>query len=83
MVHESNPSRPEYVEMKAFTDDLVKDCKTDYEKVETISKWVHNHITYRLGAMAGNTIDSVYSFFYQENPTGNCMAYTRLTAYML
>lgn len=83
VVHESDPSKPEYVEMKAFTDDLVKDCKTDYEKVETISKWVHNHITYRLGAMAGNTIDSVYSFFYQENPTGNCMAYTRLTAYML
>ena len=83
VIHESDTSSENYVKLKAFTDDLVKDCDTDEKKVEKISRWVHSHITYKLGALAGNTIDSVYSLFNQENPEGNCMAYTRLTAYML
>ena len=83
VIHESNTSSENYIKLKNFTDELVKNCTTDYEKTEKISRWVHSHITYKFGALAGNTIDSVYSLFNQENPEGSCMAYTRLTAYML
>lgn len=83
VIHEADTSRKEYVELKQFTDTLVKGCATDYEKAERISQWVNGHITYELGKFAGNTIESVYMLFYDDAPKGNCMAYTRLAAYML
>ena len=83
VIHESDTSNENYVKLKAFTKELIADCDTDYKKVKTISDWVHNHITYRYFGIAGNSVESVYSLFNQESPSGNCMAYTRLTAYML
>lgn len=81
IIHESNIQRKEYVELKNFTDNLVKDCSTDMEKVKAISNWVYNNIEYSLGSMSGNSIESVYSIF--EHKYGNCMCFSQLTNYML
>lgn len=83
VVHESDTARDEYTQLKEFTDSLTADCNTTLEKAAAISDWVKNHITYRFGGIAGNTIDSVYSLYYANSPSGNCMAYTRLASYML
>lgn len=83
VVHEYDVSNEKYVELKNFTDNLVKDCTTDYQKMSEIMKWVYQHITYKYAVLAGGTIDSVYHFFYTESPVGNCEAYAQLTAYML
>lgn len=81
IIHEYDTSREEYQNLKNFTDNLVKDCITDRQKIETISDWVHENITYVLGAVSGNTIDSVYNIFKRRY--GNCMCFTQLTDYML
>lgn len=83
VVHEYDVSNEKYVGLKNFTDNLVKDCTTDYQKMSEISEWVHNHITYQYAVMAGGTIDSVYRTFYEESPVGNCEVYAQLAAYML
>ena len=81
IIHEYNILREEYIELKRFTDDLVKDCTTDKQKIDTISQWVHEHVAYRLGSMSGNSIESVYMIF--QRLYGNCMCFTQLTNYML
>lgn len=83
VVHEYDTTDEKYVGLKEFTDNLVKDCTTDVEKMTKICDWAKNHITYQYGALAGAAIDSVYHTFYEENPTGNCEVYAQLTAYML
>lgn len=83
VIHEADTSRSEYTKLKQFTDQLVSGCTTDYQKAEKISQWVHGHIAYKFGRIAGNTIESVYALFYSDAPEGNCMAYTRLASYML
>ena len=83
VVHEYDTGNEKYVGLKVFTDNLVKDCTTDVEKMTKICDWVGNHITYKYGVPVGATIDSVYHTFYEENPTGNCEVYAQLTAYML
>lgn len=83
IAHEYDVSNEKYVGLKNFTDNLVKDCTTDYQKMAKISEWVSNHITYKFAALAGATIDSVYHTFYAESPVGNCEVFAQLTAYML
>ena len=81
IIHEADTSRKEYKELVKFTDGLVKGCSTDKQKIEAISNWVHENMTYVLGAISGNNIESVYKIF--KNLRGNCMCYTQLTNYML
>ena len=35
-----------YLDMKSCADEAIKDCKTDYEKIVTLDKYVHKIITY-------------------------------------
>lgn len=81
IIHEYDTSKKKYKKLKQFTYDLVKNCTTDKQKIETISKWVHEHVEYRLGSMSGNSIESVYMIY--ERRYGNCMCFTQLTNYML
>lgn len=81
IIHEYNTSGEKYKNLKNFTDNLVKNCATDSQKIDTISKWVHANVEYKLGSLSGNSIDSVYIIF--ERLYGNCMCLTQLTNYML
>lgn len=37
-----------YLDMKSCADEAIKDCKTEYEKIITLDKYVHNVISYDL-----------------------------------
>lgn len=81
IIHEYNTSREEYINLKNFAEELVKDCATGRQKIEAVSKWVHENLEYSYGSISGNSIESVYIIF--ERRYGNCMCYAQLTNYML
>ena len=35
-----------YLDMKSCADEAIKDCKTEYDKIITLDKYVHSYITY-------------------------------------
>lgn len=39
-----------YLDMKSCADEAIKDCKTDYEKIITLDRYVHKIITYDLNS---------------------------------
>lgn len=55
--------------LKKFADNIVKDCKTDYEKIKAIYDWTINNVTY-------DTAVSQYSVDVMRSKRGDCEGMT-------
>ena len=66
-----------YKELKDFTMDLVKDCETDYQKIETIYTWITKNINYDINAQTY----SIYKTFKERKAV--CFGFTSLMHDML
>ena len=70
-----NIKENEYQEIQKFTLELVNNCKTDEEKMNTIFKWVHENVKY------GNANNDPYEVFI--NRVGVCQGYANLYTVMM
>ena len=66
-----------YKEIKDFTMDLTKECKTDFEKIETIYAWITKNIKYDSSAQNY----PIYDTFKEKK--GVCFGFTSLMHDML
>lgn len=61
-----------YLDMKSCADEAIKDCKTEYEKIITLDKYVHSIISYDLSCK-GYSLEKSW-----EEKKGVCGQYTEI-----
>lgn len=61
-----------YLDMKSCADEAIKDCKTEYEKIITLDKYVHNVISYDLSCK-GYSLEKSW-----EEKKGVCSQYAEI-----
>ncbi len=81
MMREHNFSNPDFQEVKETVLNITRDKNTDYQKLCAIVEWVYNNMEYVYFDIPGNSLNGVYSLFYNRH--GNCMGFTILTNFML
>ena len=75
-------TQEEYNEIKAFTDDLVKDCATELEKYETIFNWLYKTLDYKHEYEGGDFISNdPYPVF--KSHVAICQGFSNLQHVML
>ena len=61
-----------YLDMKSCADEAIKDCKTEYEKIITLDKYVHSIISYDL-SYSGYSLEKSW-----EEKKGVCSQYAEI-----
>lgn len=74
--------REEYMEIKAFTSQLVKDCKTDMERHEKVFRWLYKNLKYVHEYESGESISNdAYAVFKTRRAI--CQGFANLLHVML
>lgn len=79
--NEKDETNSDYRAIQSKVDELTNNCTTQKDKAKAIFNWIITNITYKYNYGATANIDTIYYYFNEK--TGNCEAYTMLTNYML
>ncbi|MBO5521029.1 MAG: leucine-rich repeat protein, partial [Eubacterium sp.] len=77
----SDETDPTYQELLAITNELTKDCGTDYEKAQKIIQYVYENMSYRYAAFCAANDQHIFGRW--NNRAGNCESYTMIADFML
>lgn len=81
MTLERDTSNKTYQEILAKVEELTDNCSDDMEKAKCIQRWVTENMTYEYWGAGDGRVENTY--IYWKERSGNCMAYTQLTNFML